>query len=229
MKGPLLRADTARAFYPCTSQAAGNTDRDGQDQDATPEMEVAGGTDKGECDKSEHIGRDREQKQKRDSRMLSENDSSDQIADGEIGREWNRPADREHGLVECVDDADVDQRRDNRGADRCNNRQRRASPRMEHPVGSRGFDHFFGHQREEEHHGDVVDSKRDRRGEAIVALGPVLTHTNAIKAPSGSRSKCSKANRERRGTRARQKSSFIRLFSPRVVRRADGASVINCC
>ena len=42
---------------------------------------------------------------------------------------------------------------------------------MEHAARRRRFDDLLGHQREEEHHRDVVDRERDRIGEAVVALG----------------------------------------------------------
>ena len=41
---------------------------------------------------------------------------------------------------------------------------------MKHSASHRGFDHFLGHQREEEHHADVVHGERDAVGEAVVAL-----------------------------------------------------------
>ena len=151
------------ALHPRPSQADGKAHRDGQDQRAADEMQVPRWIEQRECHEPERVRCDREQEQKRDRRMLSEDDSRDEIADGDIGRQGNGPADREHRLVERVDDPDVDQRRDNRSADRRNHRQQRPPPRVEHPAGRCRFDHLFGHQREEEHHGDVVDGERRSR------------------------------------------------------------------
>ena len=63
------------------------------------------------------------------------------------------------------------QRWQGRRADRGNHWQHGPPPRMKHAARRRGFDDLLGHQREEEHHRDVVDRKRDRKGETVVALG----------------------------------------------------------
>ena len=42
---------------------------------------------------------------------------------------------------------------------------------MEHATRRRGFNDLLGHQRKEEHHRDVVDRERNRKGEGVVALG----------------------------------------------------------
>ena len=158
------------ASYACASQSEGHADGDGHDQRATAEPNVLGRMPDRERQKPQDVGRDREEQQKRDRRMPSEDDSCDEIADGDISGERDRPADRQHRLVEYVDHAHVDHRGNNRGADRCNDRHQRAPPRMEHSVRRCRFDDLLGYQREEEHHRHVVDRERDRKGEAEVAL-----------------------------------------------------------
>ena len=105
-------------------------------------------------------------------RVPPEDDPRDEIADGEVGRERHRPGDRQHRLVERSRPTRTwISAGTQRGADRGDDRQQRAPPRVEHAARRRRFDHFLGHQREEEHHRDVVDGERDRVGEAVVALG----------------------------------------------------------
>ena len=52
---------------------------------------------------SQCVGRYREQQHERDHRMPPEDDSRDEIAEGDVGRERHRPRDRQHRLIEHVD------------------------------------------------------------------------------------------------------------------------------
>ena len=77
----------------------------------------------------------------------------------------------QHRFVECLDDAEMNQCRHDCRPNCGDDRHDRTPPGMEHPARRCGFDDLLGHQREEQRHGDVVDGKRHRVGQAVIALG----------------------------------------------------------
>ena len=95
----------------------------------------------------------------------------DEIAERDIGDENDRPTFDQTRVVEERDQADKGESRNDRESQRCDQRQHRPSPRVQHAAGGSGLRHLLHDQAEEQDHTHVVDEESKGKRRAEIALG----------------------------------------------------------
>src|SRR4030095_835384 len=109
-------------------QSGSDADRSGQDERATREVHLSRLIEHREGQEPEGVGGYTEKKKERNYGMRSEDESRDEIRDGEIHRQGDRPADGQPWFVEGVDDANIHERRHGGCTDRRTHRQQGPPP-----------------------------------------------------------------------------------------------------
>ena len=152
-------------------KGGGDGDRAADNQRADGQVSFARGVEQRQRHKAQRVGGDAQQQEERHHRVRPEDQPRDEVADRQVRRHGGGPAGRQHRIVEDLDQTKVNQRRHRRRSERRHHRQHGAPPGMEHAARRRGLDDLLRNQREEQRNSDVVDGKRDGKGEAVVALG----------------------------------------------------------
>ena len=119
-------------------------------------MKIAGRVEDAEHEKTERVSDDRKQQEKWNGTCSPEDEPGDQIGDSDVYPERRGPGHLQARLFEPLDRAHVEQRGNDRCADRGDDGEQRPTPRVEHAAWCGRFDHFLRDQAEVEHHRDVV-------------------------------------------------------------------------
>ena len=90
---------------------------------------------------------------------MAEDQPTDQEAHGDVDRGRDRPGGHEHGLRNVVEKGEIDRQGRQNPADGRDDRQHRASPRVQHAAAQRLFDDLLGHDAKEQRQTDVVDDE----------------------------------------------------------------------
>ena len=163
------------ASYTCPPQPACDTYRYGHDRSTDAKMKISHGVEHSRGGESERIGGDAYQQQEWNHRVPAAEDySGDEIGQSQIRRERDRPSDGQHGFVQCIDDPRVQNGRHDRNTNSGDHWQQRPAPWMKHSARRCGFDHLLRDDTEEERHGEIVHSERDRQCETVIAFGACI-------------------------------------------------------